>query len=326
MSRTRFVTVLGLLGALLAAGCGKSEEGSTSSGAVTAAAGPKISLRMNLEPGSSYRLDMTTDQDIEQTIGNQKQTIDQTIGMGMRFDCQSVDDQGNFVVQITYDAIKFRQVGPMGPIEYDSSKDQATDNPLAAGFAGLLDQSFTVVFDSTGQPVEVRGVEKMIDNIAAKMPAPNEEVRAQMKEALRKQLGDQAMKQMMGNMPAYPAEPVGVGDKWENTASIGSPVAMTATNSVTFASRKDGKATLKIKSTLAPGPQGEQMEMGKMKMDMTIEGDQGGTMVIDEATGVLVEGTMQQDLNCTMTMTGGPQTMTIPMKIKSTVRMTGKKL
>ena len=269
---------------------------------------------------------MTTDQIIEQTIGNQKQTIDQTIGMGMRLDCQSVDDQGNFVVQVTYDAIKFRQVGPMGPIEYDSTKDQETDNPLAAGFAGLLNQSFTVVFDSTGQPVEVMGMEEMIDNIAAKMPAPNEEARQQMKEGLRKQLGDQATKQMMGNMPAYPAQPVGVGDQWENTASMGSPVAMIATNSVTFASRKDGKATLKIKSTLAPGPQGEQMEMGKMKMDMTIEGDQDGTMVIDEATGMLVEATMQQDLNCTMTMTGGPQKMTIPMKIKSTVKMKGQKL
>ena len=133
-----------------------------------------------------------------------------------------------------------------------------------------------------------------------------------------------ALKQMMGNMPTFPAEPVAVGDRWQNTASMGLPVPMTARNSVTLASRNDGRATLQIKSVLAPGPKGGQMGMGDMKMDVAVEGNQEGTAVIDEATGMVVESTMQYDLNCTVTTTGGPQTMTVPMKVKSTVKMKGK--
>src|SRR5688500_7821157 len=119
----------------------------TSSSAPAADDAEKLDLKLRVKKGDAYRVGLVIDQDIAQTAPGaaQPQAMKQKIGMGYRMEVQDLDAEGKATLRTTYDDVSFRQEGPAGVIEFDSSKP-AGEVPLAArGFAALAGQQFTIV-------------------------------------------------------------------------------------------------------------------------------------------------------------------------------------
>ena len=70
---------------------------------VCAAALPadKVTLRLNLKEGDSFRFKIVVDQTIDQTVMGQHQSMKQQIGMGQQFDVLGVNE-GVYDVKMTY--------------------------------------------------------------------------------------------------------------------------------------------------------------------------------------------------------------------------------
>jgi hypothetical protein len=128
-----------------------------------------MKLELKLEKGKTYYQRIVTEQRVTQTIMDQQQVIEQSVGNGMKLEVLDMDRQGNMRVRNTFIWSMSRQNGPMGKTEYDSSKQTAPpagSEPLAA----LLGQSYIVTLSPTGQVLDANGIEELKEAVHKKLP------------------------------------------------------------------------------------------------------------------------------------------------------------
>ncbi|MHC4404828.1 MAG: DUF6263 family protein [Planctomycetota bacterium] len=283
--------------------------------------GEKIELRLRFKEGDSIKQKMITDQQIVQTIQGQKQDMQQAMEMGMTQDVEKVNPDGSARIKVTYHSVKMVQQAPppVGKIEYDSANPPANVHPMAAGMAALVGQSFTIEMTPEGTVTKVEGADEMLERIAEQVPAGG----AMVKEQLKKQFGDEALKQMMEKVTAiYPDNPVDIGDSWNTSIEVTTGFPISMENTYTLIARRDGVAVLDVRSTVKGNPNAKPIEMGPMKIKYNLSGSQYGETEIDEATGWPVKSTMKQDLSGQVEMIGGPAAMSPwPISIKSDIRV-----
>jgi len=285
-------------------------------------AGQKFDLKLKLKKGQKFGLKMVTNQKMSQTMMGQEQKMNQMMAMGMGFDVLDVDDNGNMSIKATYLTIHMKMEGPMGVMEYDSTKppQPGAENQMSAMQAAMLGQSFVMKFSPKGEILEIKGMDEMIAKMIDKM-AVDEAKKQQTKEMMKNFINEDKMKEMSGAMvAALPPKPVGIGDSWTNKISVavGFPMEIDTTNTLT--DHKDGIVTIETNAKIETGDEAKPTEMGPMKMTMKMKGTQKGTIQIDSATGWIVRskadanfaGEFKTEPNEQM-----PQPMTIPIAIES---------
>jgi len=285
-------------------------------------AGQKFDLKLELKKGQKFGLKMVTDQKMSQTAMGQQQKMNQMIAIGMFFEVLAVDDNQNMSIKTTYQNIHTRMEGPMGVMEYDSTKppQPGADNPMSAMYKAMLGQSFVMKLSPKGQILEIKGIDEMIAKMIDKM-APNEAAKQQMKEMMKSFINEDKMKETSGTMiAALPLKPVGIGDSWTNKISIpiGFPMEIDTTNTLT--DHKEGTVTIETNAAIETGDDAKPTEMGPMKMTIKMKGTQKGTIQIDAATGWIVRSKADANLTgeCkTEPNEQMPQPMTIPIAIES---------
>lgn len=300
-------------------------------GAVQAQPAKKVQYRLHLQKGKKYYIKTLTEQQITQSMMGKEQNIEQTIGMGMDFDVNDVNDRGDVWVQYAYRWVKMQQKGTMGETAYDSNQASAVVPPAAQGFAALLNEGFAVKITPQGKAVQVKGLDRMRNNIGQKLPAGP--MREYMIKSLDQFLSEDAIKEFSeGSLAMYPEQEVGIGDSWTKVLSLTRGFPITVVNKWTLKDRKAGVATIDIASEIKPNPNAKPMEMGTTKMTFDLGGTQRGQARMDEATGLLLSSKIEQQISGQIKMTipapppqpgqSQPQTpgeMVIPMKIKGTV-------
>ena len=111
-----------------------------------------------------------------------------------------------------------------------------------------------------------------------------------------------AMKQNLQTMFAlYPDGPVAVGESWQRkvTTSKGMPAVLEAV--YTLKNRSSGVCTIELHAKVSPNPDAPPVEMGTGKREYELSGEQRGTMVVDEASGLPRKMTTTQVVSGTMT-------------------------
>jgi hypothetical protein len=313
---SRVMRVFGMLAAVLAVVITGCEAGPA------AGSGEKIQLRLNVKKGESIKLRVSMEQDISQTIGDMKQDMEQTVVMTMTYNIVDVAEDGTATINASYDGVVYRNDGPLGLIEYDSDKSEGDAHPLAGGFAALVGKSFTMMMTPTGEVTQVQGIEEMLDAMIEDMGVPDGPEKEMMREQMKKQFGDEAMKNQVRNMvTTYPEKPVGVGDTWTEKVADVPQLPIVITTTYTFKSRSEGIATLEVESEVTPNPDAEPVNAGMARISYDLSGEMNGTMEIEEATGWTRKASVTQELSGTAKMLDSPtgEDMSWPISIESVV-------
>ncbi len=284
-------------------------------------ANEKFDLKLNLKKGQKFGLKMVSDQKISQTMMGQQQKMNRMIAMGFSFEVLAVDADGNISIKTTYQTIHIKMEGPMGVMEYDSTRPEEAGaaNPMSAMYKAMLGQSFVMKLSPKGGVLDIKGMDEMIAKMIDKM-ATNEAMKQQAREMTKNFINEDKMKEMSGTMvAALPQKPVGIGEAWTNKISIpaGFPMEIDITNTLT--DHKDGMITIQTNAKIETGDQPKPIEMGPMKMTMKMKGAQKGTIQIDEATGWIVRSKTDVNFTGEMKMEPNeqmPQGMTIPVTVE----------
>lgn len=277
----------------------------------------KLDLRLRLEAGKSYGAKMVADQTITQTLAGQTQTMSQTIGMAYTYHIQSVEPDGTMGIQVTYDWVQVRRDGPMGSFSYDSANPPATIPDSALGYAALVGLGFSMQVRPNGEIVDVQGADEMLSRMldALSMPAGSE--RDELEASLRPQFGSEALKESFEKAALfYPDKPIAVGESWSRNISLETGMPMVLATTWTLKARKNGVATVEIRSDVQRNPEAKPMEMAGLTFTYKMSGEQSGSMEVDEKTGWLLGGTLKQNLAGQVSAMG----MTWPMTIVSDIR------
>jgi hypothetical protein len=301
------------------------------SGQSTDAATPgdteKIELCLQLEEGENYKLQMTSEQTITQTMGEVKQETPQTTGFGLSHVVKEIRDDGTTVLQVTFDSLRLKQKGPMGSVDYDSSNSPPVESldGMVKGLSTLVGKSFTVDLTPKGKATKVEGADELVALLKESIEIPIPMLQPVVEEQLKRQFGNEAMREMMEQMVGiYPDGPVGPGDSWNRKATVSRGISAIINDTWTLKSRQNGVAVLDLQSTVQPDPDAPALDMGVAKIKYELSGTRNGSVELDEATGWVVRSTIHQSLSGELKVEGGmggEEGMAIPLTIEGTARV-----
>lgn len=275
--------------------------------ALTLVASAQIDLKYNLQKGQKFKILMVMDQDITQDMMGQTMEQQQTITQGVEYEVLSASG-GMVDMKCTFYRMGM-SISAMGmDMSYDSKTGEGADTPFGSVFGALVNQSFTIKMNGSGEVVGISGIDTMLDKIVeASGQGP------EMKDQLAGQFGDEAMTNSMTQALKYfPSNMKATkGQTWSYTTGLGL-YDVEMTNSYTLSEYSPTEATISVSSVLEPSSF-TQSQNG-MDMEMNMSGTQSGTMTIERKTGMLLKGEITQDLTATANAMG----MEIPMTIKTT--------
>lgn len=304
--------------AMALTGCDANSRRDMRHGAADSSDENRITLRLWLEKGSTYRMLLTMDQDIAQTIMGQVHDLKQLFSTGFSTTVKEIGEDGTYLLAYRYEKLRFRQSGPIVEMEYDSEKPDEVVHPLAWAFAALVGQEFTARMKPTGEVVEVGGLEALIDALLKELPAmPG------VAEQFREQFGDESMKQMIQQASIiYPDRPLAAGENWSNSIVISQGFPLIIDNDWTIAEIGTDVVRVGVESQISSNPDGKPIQIGGMTISYSLNGDQVGMLTLNRKTGWTAAGEMTQMVEGEMRLSGMPgqdEEMKWPMKVKSKI-------
>ncbi|MGM9476766.1 DUF6263 family protein [Pedobacter sp. GSP4] len=246
-------------------------------------------LRQNYPTGYKYDFSITSDQIINQKIGDRAINLTQNIGTDYTFDITE-GHSGEKDIKVTYKRIFIKSVA-MGNTMTLSSDDQ--DSTKKNPFSGLKGASFYMIVAPNGSIKSVAGIDKMLDGMAAKMTTDTSQIK-QFKDALSKQFSSEMVKQTMeSSFKIYPEKPVAIGDSWTVDTKMQMSMPIETITQYSLKEVKDGIATLSVKGTLLS--KGNFEVMGN-KMETDLKGTNSGETAIDMKTGMVLNSHLRIEL------------------------------
>jgi len=261
----------------------------------------KLELRLRLREGQKFvlRVEMSM-QHRQQLPGGKPIETEMNLGIENVFSVRAIDAAGQADLDVSYRAIRFKQDGLLGLIEYDSANPPAQVHPAAQGHAFLVGKSFSMTVSPTGEVSEVRGMGELIEQFLGEVQMSDKSMSALLRKSMMQQFSNQAVrKQMTRAMAVYPDRPVGIGDSWTKTATTSFSQEMETT--WTLRKRRGGTAVVGVKSVLAANPEGGGREAGPLGAKTTFSGRHEGEIEIEEATGLIRKARLTYDFSGTMT-------------------------
>jgi hypothetical protein len=257
-----------------------------------------VLLKFNLQKGKVYTYAM--EMDMENSMQGQKMNSD----MNFDYDIEVLDNANGVVtLKNTYKRITMSMNMPNMNVDIDTdepAKDTAVDmmtNPLGMMgnmFRSMKGKSFTMKVDAEGKVIEVAGIDQLADEMVKSMNLP-EEAKGMMQQSFKSQFNEESIKQTFSQaFSIFPNKPVKVGDTWNKDVSMGGMTAATMKTTYKVKEIGDNDVTLDVNSTV---------EMGENK------GTQTGSMKVDQKTGLVTDGDLEQKFT-------GAMASTVKVKIK----------
>ncbi|MBI1729187.1 hypothetical protein HY229_08670 [Candidatus Acetothermia bacterium] len=266
-----------------------------------AADATKVSLKLNVQTGQSYRSKMTTSQTTTVVMDGQTQNSDSTMDAVMKFDVSGVDAVGLMTVVSKYESVNTQSHSGTQASAYDSTNPSASQDPEAKMWDAVMAAPITMVLSRQGQVQEVQGVSDVLDHVLKQY---DDAKRKLIEPTLRSTFSDQYFKDQMSDYFApLPDHLVAVGDSWQSTTTVSSGVPLVMENTMTLKKREAGVATISIQTTLNTNPHAAPLKIGPVETSyQDLSGTQSAELQIDEKTGWIVKETVTQDFKGHMSM------------------------
>lgn len=326
--------VLCILSMLIIIGCNKNEkpandakssniQQNSNSGANPPAVNPdgSVILKLKLQKGDKYEMEMTADQKISQELKGQKQNMNQKISFVYSYNVLDKDNQGNMTTKITYSSI-FQEIDAgMGKVQFDSKNPPKVENPQTQVLNSLVNKSFTVKQSPTGKVLEMKGIEEILKSMLDKLDIKNEEQKKMVYTSLSEQFGTRKLSDMYEKtMNFYDETPKKVGDKWTKEYPIDAGFGIVISTNYTLKEIKGNVVNLELDSKISTDLKSKPGSMSGVMMKYNLKGTQNGTMEVDASTGMIIKANVYQKLGGTVS-TEKSETMkeaiSIPMSIET---------
>ncbi|MDQ2730865.1 MAG: DUF6263 family protein [Armatimonadota bacterium] len=292
---------------------------------VSARAEGTVLLRHHWTKGTTFRLQLTVMQKVDQAIPQRPIHIDQTTGIGFTYAVLGVAPDGTATVRATFRSLVMRQDSPYAHIYYDSRQPGVPVPQGAESFAALKGQGFTMQITPRGQITNLVGIEQMVAAMLKASRIPAGPQKAALEKSIRDLYSPHYMRNLMEKAsPLYPAGRVGVGSRWTSAQSLVKPFPMTVGVTYQIVGLRHGTADIRFTSTIHGDPSQSVYHLPGQSVSVQIGGTQTGTMKIDTATGWQRDVNFEQYIagHIRVNAAGQPQPLSWPLTIYSVGRMT----
>jgi hypothetical protein len=277
-----------------------------------------IQMRLNLEQGEIYQIQMVNKQEITQLIEGKAEVMHQTLGLGYTYEITEVQSNGNYWITVLYNWALYEQQTSLGEISYDSSDPPDVVPPEALGYKALLGNGFSIRVTPRGRIIEVLGLEEMQSNMIDEMGITDEAMRQEMEQVLQDLYSIEAMKDQLKFLPfEYPEHPIQVGEPWSDSSEITVMVPLRIENTYTLREVEDGIGTIGASSIITPDLEAEPTDFGDFMVRYDISGSQELTITMDLEKGWQTDSIGVQKLSGDMILFVEEDQISIPIFINT---------
>lgn len=290
--------------------------------ALTARAEEKIDLRLHWSKGDAHHVSVSLDQTVDQVLGTAHQQTSQSVGVKYSFKVEDLDAHGNATISVQYDSVSFHARTPSGVIDYDPRKPANGPMPVTvSALAALIGQSYSVTVDPHGKVTAIIGLQKMLDAVLSHLTASDGVLRLALERTIRQQLSEPNLKQSLHDVfSPFPDHPVAIGESWTRALPVSMGFPMNLRTTYTLKGVEDGVASIAIAGKAATAPNA-MLDMGSVKMDYDLKGEQTGSLEITLSTGWTRSASISQHLAGSATLRGpNADPQIVPMTIQSEVK------
>lgn len=194
--------------------------------AVSAAAAPRIEVRRAFPPGDYLMTTNSRAEGLTETAGERQSSRDQSrevwrLAVGTP-DAGDGDTDGG--KQLRLRLIEARTAGQDGgqSYRYDSTRPDRQEGGLGFAYGPLMQTEVTVTLDADDTVVEVSGLDRLRDGLAAQAQTP---LQKGLLAELRIAMGDKGLETNFRRLEALmPKNPVAVGDTWKAGVRVELPM------------------------------------------------------------------------------------------------------
>jgi hypothetical protein len=267
-----------------------------------------IDLSFKPENGSNYLVTSNSDIIINQTMMGQEMKIDMSYGADMLYEI--LPSVPNKDLKMTYGKTKMNMSMMGRNISMDSENPDTTD-ALSKPMHALKGSVITATVSNKGEVVKITGTEELNKKLTDASGG-----NPQTAEMLKGVIGEKALKSAFEqSFKIYPDKPVKLGDSWITTTTIESTYILHSVNTYTLNKIDGNNAVLDVASKLSTNG-AQKMETNGMEMNITLDGGQKGTMIVDIASGIAVSSQLEQALKGKIEVMGNEVPMTVSTKSK----------
>jgi len=278
----------------------------------------EIDLSYTFIKDKQYRLNVRTQQLIEQDLGGFTQNVVNLIESDILFKITEV--QGDSAkLEVSYQNLYFSMDGPMGEGMVMSSRGDRND-PINKVVRSMVNNPFSVYLNKSGKILSVEGMEVVLGKINESLELIDDDLKESIQASIDNQFGEESFKSsFMTGLIAYPDNPLQVGDTWSSSIKDYStvPLEMNTTWQLMNIRRNtadiEGKATLESK---------EKERNGKVE-NIGMTGTNVIKATVNVATGWLQESTQTSEISGIMVLPPDKyfnEEVEIPLKIKTVTR------
>ena len=281
----------------------------------------KIILNFNPPLESKYSTEFDIQSTVQQTIMGIEQTI--KVNMLMIMDSHVVESESNYsLIKVQYKKFSIESSDAFVSFAIDSeTKDE---NPANLIFRSLIDKSFFVKFDRSGEVIEIIGLDEIIADILKGID-PSDPIYEGYKKTLEESFGVNNLRQNFQQLSvAFPSYEVGTGDTWNyNLNSKATNFDVQMYNVATIKSIDTDNVIIQNNSTIISS-HSDSMEIQGMKGKIDMTGSSISEIYINPETGLTKSGVVTQEIEgdlILITEETGEEEIKIPMKIYSRIRV-----
>jgi hypothetical protein len=256
----------------------------------TAGCGPRsVELRLSPSEGESFRFQDHMIQEMNMEIQGLEMSLVQTIDVTTVVDVIEVHQDGQVVVEVSYESMAMEMTAPFtDDISFDTEDETTSVPPEFQGIANMIGKSVTMTLDSRGSVLEMSGYEELIDEVVSGTPPGQPELEGMFENLAFIYDNDSNSGGLTGLIGPMPDGKVAVGDTWTEQVTTDAMFPMTIDAVYTVLSIEAGEITLQMEGEISADLEDFASEFDLVEASIEMSGDQSGELVLDIETGMMV--------------------------------------
>jgi len=247
----------------------------------------KVSIKLSLKQGQIFKLRLTTTNVGRATVGKTVVNNTESAVVGLVFSVESLDEDGTAHLKVTFDRPSYSLSGTG-----QTGSDQVSA-VVGSAFAALHGQSFSMELTPTGVVKSVTGLAGATSAALQTLSGKPQMVQMIASLALKQAFADAAWREAMsGVFSVIPPSPVAIGERWSRQFSVGGEgAAQSGESFMKILSRENGVAKIKVFTNIKSL---QRQPVPGMTINLT--GTSDGVVSVEEATGLIADGSDKSNL------------------------------
>jgi hypothetical protein len=279
-------------------------------------------LQVKPVPGSNYHYDVINETEMSLEVDEKKiKNINKSdIGINYKISKDSLDD---LLFTLQFDRIHIYTKNNDKIKEMDANSGAMSIDPVEKMLAILKETTLQSTISPTGETKIITGFKEIGDKIIAAFPGTDENTKLGIRSQLNKTIGEALVKKNMDQQfKIFPDSPVHIGDTWKLATKEEGEISYAITNIFTLKAINNDIAIIESHGTVTTENVTSNIAGLNNNAVSDLKGEQEGEYEMETKTGMIINSRIKANVTGTIHV----MSRTIPIKIKSSVKMNGQKV